>query len=497
MKKTILIAIIWIGFISCQSKNIKIEGVIPDNKQTALFGKIGSEQQELLKDTNGKFKLETNQLNKGYYKINETLIFLAPGFDLNMAINDGIINFSGKGSLENNCLQKIAARKKKLNVKSKLFYEKVKLELEDFKSYLKEYTDWVYKLTKEEDLDDDFVIMENRKALLLTQFVLSKYVGVHGLNFKDTRLSDYASSLKREDFSNPKIMAKFDSIRKITTKDMLPRELRNQITSEIHAEINLNDEELLVSEANGFINLVYDILTQYGQKRRFAQRDKRPANREDYKPKELFIRDVIIDSISNKVVKEYFLRNATKRLIQSSEKYAKASYEIFTQNNTNKSYAKEIDEIYNSFLAMATGNPSPKFFNYESISDEKVSLDDFKGKYVYIDVWATWCGPCKKEIPFLKKVEKQYHGKNIVFLSISVDVQKSKKLWQNMVKSKQMTGVQLIADNAFKSDFITSYNIISIPRFILIDPEGNIISANAKRPSNPGLIEDLDSLNIK
>ena len=67
------------------------------------------------------------------------------------------------------------------------------------------------------------------------------------------------------------------------------------------------------------------------------------------------------------------------------------------------------------------GKPSPAFEDYENYKGGTTSLADLKGKYVYVDVWATWCGPCIAEIPSLKKLEKQYHGKNIQFVSLSVD----------------------------------------------------------------------------
>ena len=139
------------------------------------------------------------------------------------------------------------------------------------------------------------------------------------------------------------------------------------------------------------------------------------------------------------------------------------------------------------------GTASPSF-NYDNYAGGKTKLEDFKGKYVYMDIWATWCGPCIAEIPSLKKIEKKYHGKNIAFVSISIDVQKDFEKWKTFVAKNELGDVQLIADKDWSSQFIKHYNILGIPRFILVDPNGNIVSADAERPSNPALQERLDSL---
>ncbi len=141
---------------------------------------------------------------------------------------------------------------------------------------------------------------------------------------------------------------------------------------------------------------------------------------------------------------------------------------------------------------LGKGKPSPKFKNYLNYKGGKKSLDSFKGKFVYIDLWATWCKPCIVQIPFLQKLEKKYHGKNIEFVSISTDNaqtagswENALSKWKNMVKNKNLTGVQLYAgkDNQFMID----YQVTGIPRFLLIDPKGNIVTANAPRPSDPNL----------
>ena len=154
--------------------------------------------------------------------------------------------------------------------------------------------------------------------------------------------------------------------------------------------------------------------------------------------------------------------------------------------------------------AFPKGSPSPIFEGYKNYAGGKTSLSDLKGKFVYIDLWATWCSPCIKEIPSLKKVEKQYEGKNIEFVSISVDEGRGYKGdaaaayegWKKMVAEKELGGIQLFADNGFRSQFVQDYKVNGIPRFILIDPNGNIVSADAPRPSSSALIDLFNELNI-
>ncbi|MFT7350838.1 MAG: thiol-disulfide isomerase/thioredoxin [Flavobacterium sp.] len=148
----------------------------------------------------------------------------------------------------------------------------------------------------------------------------------------------------------------------------------------------------------------------------------------------------------------------------------------------------------NAQLQKAITGKQSAGFDYENHKGGKTKLEDFKGKYVYLDIWATWCGPCRAEIPSLKKIEEKYHGKNIEFVSISVDVDKDHEKWQKFVSDKELGGVQLFADKNWMSDFIQSYGINAIPRFILLDPNGNVVSADANRPSDSKLQEQLDKL---
>jgi thiol-disulfide isomerase/thioredoxin len=192
----------------------------------------------------------------------------------------------------------------------------------------------------------------------------------------------------------------------------------------------------------------------------------------------------------------------------------------------NQDLVKEITEQHEQFLAklesnydqthefykqqkiakekLAKGKPAPEFTDYEDFSGGTKSLSDFRGNFVYIDVWATWCRPCLAQIPYLKQLEKDFEGKNISFVSISTDDarrsqgswDKAREKWQNMVKAKELSGVQLWAgedDIRFSKEYV----ITGIPRFILIDPEGNIVNSNEMRPSSPNINEYLTSVGVK
>jgi thiol-disulfide isomerase/thioredoxin len=117
-------------------------------------------------------------------------------------------------------------------------------------------------------------------------------------------------------------------------------------------------------------------------------------------------------------------------------------------------------------------------------------LADFKGKYVYIDLWATWCNPCRKEFPFLKELEQKFEGAAITFLGLSVDGSREK--WESMVRSGALSGVQLYLGP--RTEFQKSYNIEGIPRFILLDRDGVIINPEMTRPSSDDTAAYLESL---
>ena len=159
--------------------------------------------------------------------------------------------------------------------------------------------------------------------------------------------------------------------------------------------------------------------------------------------------------------------------------------------------------LYERNQKTGLGRPSPAFVNYKNFKGGTSSLDDFKGNFVYVDVWATWCAPCIAEIPYLKKLEKEYKNKNIKFVSISADEPRrsggsweaAEKKWKDFVKQKNLKGVQLWAGRDIS--FMQAYEVNAFPRFILIDDKGLVRAFNAPRPSDPALKTLLKSVGLK
>jgi thiol-disulfide isomerase/thioredoxin len=175
-------------------------------------------------------------------------------------------------------------------------------------------------------------------------------------------------------------------------------------------------------------------------------------------------------------------------LINNSNANAEELYNDIMTLSTDEKFKENLTKSYNLLSKITIGEVSPKFNDYENYDGRTSSLDDFKGKYIYIDVWATWCTPCIAEIPALKELSKTYKDHDIVFISISIDKKRAHNTWKRMIEEKEMNGVQLFADDDWNSSFAREYGIESIPRFILIDKEGKILLPNAPPPSNPELI---------
>lgn len=139
--------------------------------------------------------------------------------------------------------------------------------------------------------------------------------------------------------------------------------------------------------------------------------------------------------------------------------------------------------------ATIVGTPFPQEVTLTDLDDKPVDFSKFRGKYVYIDMWASWCGPCMKEIPHMKQLEEEVKNKNVVFLSLSID--KDKKAWKKKANSLGLKGNQVID---IKNDLPQALNVSGIPFFVIYDKDGKLYKYGASRPSDPSTKKLLESL---
>jgi thiol-disulfide isomerase/thioredoxin len=127
--------------------------------------------------------------------------------------------------------------------------------------------------------------------------------------------------------------------------------------------------------------------------------------------------------------------------------------------------------------------------NYQELNSLSECLKSFQGKKVYVDIWATSCGPCKKEFGFNKELKDLLKSNNTDILYISTDRDSEDKRWKDMIKYYQLSGNHVRANKELKADLRNILGRYGIPRYLLIDNKGKITSSDASRPSE---LNDLE-----
>jgi peroxiredoxin len=152
---------------------------------------------------------------------------------------------------------------------------------------------------------------------------------------------------------------------------------------------------------------------------------------------------------------------------------------LFTTTDLKQVYQKKVDEL----TVYAKGAPAYNF-SLKDTKDQTVSMSDFKGKVVVMDIWAMWCAPCLAEKPFFQKVEESFKDRNdIVFIGVSHDGQVKKEPWKAFVARKGFKNIELLSE--YNESIGKYYKIDGIPRFMIFDKEGKIVTVDAPRPSDP------------
>ncbi len=162
--------------------------------------------------------------------------------------------------------------------------------------------------------------------------------------------------------------------------------------------------------------------------------------------------------------------------------------EDFVKSYPDAESVQSINTKYAKWEPLKKGKVAPDF-EYESLEGEMVSLSSLKGYVVYVDVWATWCGPCVAEFPSYKKLkERLKDAKDVKWVYVSVDEADDKEKWEKFIAKNELEGIQLFSGSGWDTKITELYQIRGIPRYLLIDKDGNIHSSNAPRPSSGDII---------
>ncbi|WP_430815644.1 TlpA family protein disulfide reductase [Carboxylicivirga sp. RSCT41] len=267
----------------------------------------------------------------------------------------------------------------------------------------------------------------------------------------------------------------------------MSRQTGNALDSDI--EYNAFVSSLSEHEADESVEMYYQIFDQKISWKLALEKAKRNLGDSTY----LVHMELINDNIKSSTLKNRLLSNAISAYLSwGINNLLEPTFSYYMQSCTDMAMKERVEGLYTNAVKLMPGQPAPDFEMYTK-DGEKVMLSDFKGKFVYFDVWATWCGPCKAEIPYLAKLVEEFKNEErLEIISISVD--SSHKAWVEMIEDDQPEWKQFIVKDAFNSALAKQYNISGIPQFVLIDADGNIVDVQAARPSNPNLLATLKAL---
>jgi peroxiredoxin len=157
----------------------------------------------------------------------------------------------------------------------------------------------------------------------------------------------------------------------------------------------------------------------------------------------------------------------------------------------NSTEGKKLATNIIGMRAAKVGGTAPLFTQLDT-AGRKVSLSDFRGKYVLIDFWASWCSPCIAEMPNVVKAYEQYKDKNFTVLGVSLDNPQTKDAWMKAIHASKLPWIQVSDLRSWDNEAAKLYNVNAVPANFLIDPQGKIIAMNLRGPKLAEALQILD-----
>ncbi|WP_236668614.1 TlpA disulfide reductase family protein [Hymenobacter rubidus] len=154
-------------------------------------------------------------------------------------------------------------------------------------------------------------------------------------------------------------------------------------------------------------------------------------------------------------------------------------YEALSPTLKSSPQGREYGELVRGLKETAVGQPAPAF-SQTTPEGKTVTLADYRGKYVLVDFWASWCGPCRAENPAVTKVYNEFKGRNFDILGVSLDEEAGRTKWLKAIEDDRLAWTQVSDLRGWQNEAAQRYHVRAIPQNFLVDPTGKIVAANLR-----------------
>jgi len=465
-----------IVFISCQQKEnlnlVKISGqIINPTSDSVMFELRQSYESTVLSkgklDQDGRFSLEFTIDKPSIITFNDmnevSSFFVKPGSVMNLSVNtemfDETMSFEGDLAKENNFFMKSFLMFRDFQSEEFVDFYSISqtMDPEEYNEFVENEMDKRISFFNEEDkvttFDKDFSeYFSNQLALSIPSTKLYVFYGYRpgdtAQSVVNTKLAIANEIIEAKNM----VLEQYPEAGQMIVKNAIPTALRYIVRNE-----NIEKEQ--------FDSVYYHRLSEILSEDELNQNiySAMKSSLESYNP------DVY--NSKKDIIEKYLTNNTLRKELDSLN--------IELNNKLASGYAKGLNKIN---------------FGIEGMED-KTFLDllaPYKGKVIYLDIWASWCGPCKAELPYSHELKEKMKGEEVAFIYLSTD--RNQQAWENMLIMMELEGEHYRANKNINDYLRSEFDLQFIPHYIIFDQEGKLVKNNASRPSSDEIEGELRAL---